>query len=269
MKLFQLIPHSKTSMFEQFTFLFDTKKYSFNPQNLIDISIPLKEGENTVNCYYAEPLSIETIRFGDSFVGSVAEGGSCNYQKVSLTPHGNGTHTECYGHISKEKITINECLKEFLSFATLISIVPSKQKNGDEVILLKEIKEKLGETKCNSLIIRTLPNFLSKKSKHYSNTNPPFLEQNVGKFLSDRGIEHLLIDLPSVDKESDGGVLSVHHAFWNYPKNPRKHCTITELIYVPEQVQDGNYLLNLQIISLEMDASPSKPILYPISQTKN
>lgn len=251
-------------MLKDFTFVFDKKKYSFNPQKPIDISIPLEEGENTVNCYYAEPMKLETISFGDTFVGSVAKGGACNYQKVTLTPHGNGTHTECYGHISKEKITINDCLKAFHFFATLVSISPSKQANGDEVILLKDIKEQLGKSKCKALIIRTLPNKKSKLKKHYSNTNPPYLEANVGDFLVEKGIEHLLIDLPSVDRESDEGVLSVHHRFWSYPQNPRENATITELIYVPNLVQDGDYLLNLQIISLQMDASPSKPILYSI-----
>jgi kynurenine formamidase len=253
-------------MITDFNFTFDNKKYSFNSAKPIDISIPLDAGENRVNCYYAEPIKIETISFGETFVGSVAKGGACNYQKVSLTPHGNGTHTECYGHISKEKVTINQCLNQFHFLATLVSISPSKLPNGDEVILLKDIQEKLGNSKCNTLIIRTLPNNQSKKTHQYSNTNPPYLEPSVGKFLAERGIEHLLLDLPSVDRESDEGVLSVHHGFWNYPKSPRKHCTITELIYVPNTLEDGDYLLNLQIISLEMDASPSKPILYRISE---
>jgi hypothetical protein len=35
---------------------------------------------------------------------------------------------------------------------------------------------------------------------------------------------------------------------------------------VPNKVQDGKYILNLQIAPIENDATPSKPILYKIEQ---
>ncbi|MFM7054031.1 MAG: cyclase family protein, partial [Bacteroidota bacterium] len=60
----------------------------------------------------------------------------------------------------------------------------------------------------------------------------------------------------------DEGRLEAHHAFWQYPDSPRIGTTITELIFVPDHVADGSYLLNLMITSLENDASPSKPVLY-------
>jgi hypothetical protein len=76
--------------------------------------------------------------------------------------------------------------------------------------------------------------------------------------------------LPSVDKEKDEGKLLAHKAFWNVKDvndlnaDARLNCTITEMIYVPDEVLDGAYVLNLQIASFENDASPSKPILYQI-----
>ena len=78
------------------------------------------------------------------------------------------------------------------------------------------------------------------------------------------GIKHLLIDLPSVDKEKDNGELKGHKAFWNYNGKLRKDCTITEFIYVSNKIEDGTYFLNLQIAPFENDATPSKPILYVI-----
>ena len=98
----------------------------------------------------------------------------------------------------------------------------------------------------------------------YSNTNPPFIEANAVEFLVKNGVEHLLIDTPSIDKEKDDGKLLAHHAFWEYPENTQIHRTISELVFVPNHVKDGVYLLNIQIASFESDASPSKPILYEI-----
>ena len=82
--------------------------------------------------------------------------------------------------------------------------------------------------------------------------------------MAEAGVNHLLLDLPSVDREDDGGKLLAHHAFWKYPQATRRQATITELIFVPDSIVDGTYLLNLQIASFENDASPSKPVLYKI-----
>jgi kynurenine formamidase len=114
------------------------------------------------------------------------------------------------------------------------------------------------------LIIRTLPNNPTKLTRQYSGTNPPYLDPEAANWMVEKGIEHLLLDVPSVDREDDGGKLSAHHAFWQYPHNTRLECTITELIYVPASVPDGNYFLNIQIASFENDASPSKPLIFKI-----
>jgi hypothetical protein len=71
-----------------------------------------------------------------------------------------------------------------------------------------------------------------------------------------------LVDIPSVDKEIDGGALAFHHAFWNVPEQPITNRTITELIYVPNEVEDGHYILELQLSNFDNDAAPSRPLLY-------
>lgn len=236
--------------------------YTFNPLEPLDISMPLHGEKPQPECFWAEPVAFETIRVGD-FVGSVAAGGSTNYKRVHLTPHGNGTHTECYGHISADPdATIHNHLKRFLFVAQLITVQLQKQENGDEVVLLEDVEGQLQNVKPEALIIRTLPNTDAKLTRHYSGTNPPYLEHLLGEYLTAIGVEHLLLDLPSVDKEQDEGKLLAHHAFWQYPHNTRRSATITELIYVPDFIEDGLYLLNLQIASLQLDASPSKPVLY-------
>ena len=111
-------------------------------------------------------------------------------------------------------------------------------------------------------MIRTLPNSEEKKTRQYSGTNPAYMTAEAALYLREAGIKHLLLDVPSIDREDDGGKLSAHHAFWNYPTAPRKDCTITELIFVDEKIADGFYLLELQYAAFDNDASPSRPILY-------
>ena len=252
------------------------KTFSVDLDEPLDISIPLCTGEKNVNAYYIPPVKFEPFRFG-SFTGDVNQGGSCNVNNIFFNPHGNGTHTECVGHISKEIITINQCLKKFFFVAKVITISPEKR-NGDLVITIEQIKSEFSRATSpnsepptpDSIIIRTLPNDDDKLTKKYSGINPPYIEEIAAKWMCENGIEHLLLDLPSVDREDDGGKLLAHHAFWKYPQTGgqtsgssiRMNSTITELIYVPNEVVDGIYLLNIQIASFENDASPSKPILF-------
>lgn len=234
----------------------------------IDISIPMGGKNADAKAWYVDSPVIEPVR-ANGFVGSVAEGGSVNFRNIFFNPHGNGTHTECLGHITKEVYSINAHLKEFILEALLISIAPEKKQNGDFVITAQQLREAVGQQTTKALIIRTLPNLQSKKKCDYSSTNPPYMDVACAQALNEIGVEHLLIDLPSVDRESDAGVLAMHHAFWQVPENPQFHKTITELIYVADNVTDGNYLLSLQVAPFENDASPSRPVLYSINTKKS
>ena len=225
----------------------------------IDISLPLKDGNDNPNAWYVPDVKMEAVVMGD-WVGEVKKGGSVNFFNIFFNPHGHGTHTECVGHISKEKESINECVKTYFFTTQLISIEPTQQE-GDLIITRAQIEQVI-EPQTESIIIRTLPNGKDKKNKAYSNTNPPYLEKEAADLLRELDIKHLLIDLPSVDKEQDGGALAAHHAFWNYPNNTRMDCSITELIYVPSSITDGHYLLNLSFAPFHNDASPSRPTLY-------
>jgi arylformamidase len=137
-----------------------------------------------------------------------------------------------------------------------------KKKEDDFVISKKQLQFALGNKKREAIVIRTIPNTTEKLSMQYSNTNPSYLLEDAAIYLREKGVKHLLIDLPSVDKEKDGGELLAHNAFWNTSGKLRLDATITEFIFVPNLVEDGTYFLNLQIASFENDASPSKPILY-------
>jgi kynurenine formamidase len=99
---------------------------------------------------------------------------------------------------------------------------------------------------------------------NYSGTNPPYIESDALSYLISCGVKHFIIDLPSVDREEDEGKLAGHKAFWEYPETLNKNRTISELVYIDNEIIDGFYLLNLQIASFGIDVSPSKPVLYKL-----
>ena len=246
-------------------------EWSVNLEQAIDLSIPLSDGEANPNAFYLPSPVFTPFRAGN-FVGSVAEGGACNCETLTISPHGAGTHTECIGHITTKRITINQCLRQFFALAALVSIAPERLPNGDFAITEAQARAavKTLHVDVTALAIRTLPNDEEKVRRRYSGANPPYLTAEAGEALAVSGIRHLLVDLPSVDREEDGGALQAHHAFWQYGARalyaPRMDATITEMIFAPDSLSDGLYFLNLQIASLESDASPSKPVLYALQE---
>lgn len=243
------------------TFQRGDKTYTADLSKPLDLSIPLRDGAENPNCFWAPMPEFSPVVAGD-FVGSTAQGGVVNFYNVRLNPHGNGTHTECVGHIARERYVLRECLREHHFLAKVVSLYPRKTDDGDRVIFREQVEEVFTANEAEALIIRTLPNDDSKMRVNWSGANPPYVHHEALQFLAENGVEHLLLDLPSVDREEDGGKLLGHRAFWQYPEATRSHCTITEMIFVPNEVRDGLYLLNLQTTSLDLDASPSKPVVF-------
>ena len=252
------------------TLSISNQTYTIDFSQPIDISIPLTNTEDNPIAWYLDKPSIEPVRVGD-WVGKVSEGqSSTNFNTIAFNPHGHGTHTECLGHITRDFYSINDTLNTFVFLAQLITVEPELQEDGDAIITLEQVQKVWKEQQQSAIVIRTLPNALAKKNGKYSHTNPPYLAAEAATFLREHDIKHLLIDLPSVDKEKDEGKLAAHKAFWNVKDvnqvnaDAQFDATITELIYVPDTVADGLYIVNIQIASFVNDASPSKPILYSI-----
>jgi kynurenine formamidase len=229
-------------------------------QRYVDLSIPIsRTGPRAWGLGAAE---IRPYRQGD-FVGSMAAGASVNFNDIAFNPHAHGTHTECLGHITRDIYSVNTHPPKPWMLAALASFAP-ESRGTDRVITLAQVEGSFSGPVPQAVILRTLPNPETKKHEVYSGTNPPYLEASAAAWLARMGVEHLLLDLPSVDREADGGALSAHKAFWGLPDQPRESATITELVYVPDHVVDGTYLLNLQVAPFENDASPSRPLLFPV-----
>ena len=97
-----------------------------------------------------------------------------------------------------------------------------------------------------------------------------FLSIDAMKYIVSLGVKHLLVDTPSVDRLYDDGHLTSHNIFWEttgkkFNKDTQKK-TITEMIFVNDTIEDGTYLINLQIAAFVSDAAPSRPILYKINE---
>ena len=243
----------------------------YNGKNLIadlaaplDISIELGQ----VRCFYAPALIKEPYQEGD-FIGSVKAGAPVNFYNLFINPHGQGTHTESLGHITVDQESVDQQLQKFHFISQLVSVELEEQ-GEDKVLTLDSFKDAFKGELPESIIIRTLPNNDGKKNADYSGTNPPYVGKALMQYWVENGVRHLLLDLPSVDREVDQGLLQAHHIFWNVENGKakdasRSDCTITELVYIPDHIHDGLYLLNIQVPSINCDAVPSKPVIYKLT----
>jgi kynurenine formamidase len=238
------------------------KTYKADLDAPLFISIPLKFNQPGPNCFYAPMPEATPVRAGD-FVGSIDEGGLLNFMNLRINPHGNGTHTECQSHIYPGSLTVHDCLDRSFFLARLISVYPTRRVDGDLVIGASSLMLE-PDPGVEALIIRTLPNDVSKNDRPYSGTNPPYLSEDAVKEIVRMGYRHLLVDVPSLDREEDGGQLLAHKAFWREENMETSKKTVTELIFVPNEIKDGLFLLSIQIAHFVLDVSPSRVALYDL-----
>ena len=203
---------------------------------------------------------------GGDFVGDTRRGGSCNCETVTLNPHGNGTHTECVGHLSTNRIYVADVLTDLFIPSLLVSVELEVDERGAFVGLagLQSGVESTADGRpFRGLVIRTLPNDPAKRSAAWSGSNPPWLDPDAALYIRSLGIDHLLVDTPSLDREDDP-LLTSHRIFWELPSegpvegDPSDGRTVTEMIFVPDEVSDGYYSVNIQIPSFALDAAPSR-----------
>ena len=253
----------------------DGRTYSFQTEKGMDLSISMNP--NGPRAWYVEPMRIEPVRT-EQFLGSVAEGGAVNFRDVYFNPHGHGTHTENVGHIIDTEVPVVRSIGSSHYMAKLVTVELRRKDSSKDVsqdasqdasqgdwVVDEESLEGF-DLNVEALIIRTKPNDHSKTNRQYSGTNFPYLTVGAMQRIIDAGVQHLLIDLPSVDREEDGGALAAHHLFWNVPAEPNFQKTITELIYVPNEIADGMYVLNLQVSNFSNDAAPSRPMLFDLTE---
>lgn len=238
--------------------------HRYDLSTAVDISLHINP-LHAPSAFGLPAASFEPFRVG-GFVGSIEEGGPVRCEIVTLAPHGNGTHTECVGHIAGQRYNVSEFMTDLLDEAELVTVATSVV-DGDAVVTAADLLSSWKKYDTTTLIIRTCPNGESKRTMRWSGGNPPYIHIDAMDLIVKYGIRHLMVDIPSVDREEDQGALVSHHRFWQWPENPRLDCTITELIYVPDSIQDGRYLVMFNVAPFDGDAAPSRPrVMKPMNE---
>lgn len=251
-----------------------------------NLAIPLAFDAGQPRFFGAPPAHREPLSSGD-WIGDTRQGGSCNAAVLTLTPHCNGTHTECIGHVVDQDIPVSSATPENLTGAWLASIEPELAGDAEEldngnlpagqrVITRRQLQEALKNVPARfltAIVLRTLPNDPAKRTRDYGDGSPvPFLTPEAADYLVHCGCDHILVDLPSLDFGEDPE-LRAHRVFFGLPPGSHDYrdskwpgSTITEMIFVDDEAEDGAYLLNLQVPAFLTDAAPSRPLIYRVTE---
>jgi len=244
--------------------------------------------------YFGAPPALARPLELPGFSGRVTRGASCNCSTLTLTPHAHGTHTECVAHLTREPLDAWRVVPAGWMACELVSVSPRAAADGlqgestdpaphpaDRLITRRALEQAWPVHPLvppRALVVRTMSAAPSARDDAPPPTRddaplPAYLTREAAQLLVERGIEHLVVDLPSLDRLADEGRLSAHRVFFGLPpgctelaRAARAACTVTELAHVPGVLADGSYLLQIQVPALAGDAVPSRPLVYRLSQ---
>jgi kynurenine formamidase len=242
----------------------------------VSIAIPLDFEGPQAACFDAPPATSRPLRAGLS----------CNCELLTLAPHCNGTHTECVGHVTEDRVAVSECVQGGLLLALLVTLEPTAAtatqedsnpvpEPGDLLVTASALDAAFrshARAAPRAMILRTAQAAGRGPHHHYRGAAPaPYLSRQAAMWLVDHGIDHVVLDLPSADRAEDGGRLTAHRIFFGLPAGSRRareakrpRASITELAWIEPSVPDGHYLLDLQMPAFRSDAAPSRPLLYAV-----
>lgn len=200
------------------------------------------------------PVSPQTAPFpGDTpfsqdWVLKMAEGGSCNVSRITVSPHV-GTHADAPYHYNEAGHRTHESdLSVYMGEALLVQVPPMP------LISLSFVQE-LDLTGVERVLFYTG----SYPDPNVFNTDFTAIEPEAVRHMAAQGIRLVGLDTPSVDP-ADSKTLDAHRAFFE------TGVYILENLRL-DHVPAGRYeLIALPLLLTDADASPVRAVLRSISK---
>ncbi len=194
--------------------------------------IYFKEGARSPNAFYLSPITSKTVEFEGQFVGDVKRSGSCNVDTLRYVPHAI-THLETSAHILSPDVgppTVKDIPLENLSGVVYLMDLSHLGTTEGESVPWDVVREKLEKIALpvSMLALKTRASLLPR-DYDFSGKDFLSLAPETAKGIHDyrfpldskktvfNRIDCLIVDLPSIDPESDGGKLSAHRNFFGLP----------------------------------------------------
>jgi kynurenine formamidase len=254
----------------------------------VDLSLLLDPAAPGPGFFGADDPRVEVLRAGE-WIGSTAAGGGCNVRVWRVNPHCNGTHTESASHVVDALLPPTTLAVPLLLPALFVRVLAARADASDDArhpvgepddrvidaaALTRALAPHERPWRPPALVVQTQPDAEQARTRRYDGPSPhPYFTREAMQLLRRRGVEHLLVDTPSLDRAHDGGHMIAHRTFWELPPTghapPPAHArarTVSEFVVAPATLAEGHGLLNLQLAAWANDAVPSRPVFMPLLQ---
>lgn len=232
------------------------------------------------NAFHLTPFSSRTVEFEGQFIGDVKRGGSCNVDTLSYVPHGL-THLETSAHLLNPDAhppTVKDIPPESLSgIALLLDLSYLGKEPGGKIPwdAVRPVLEK-NTLPISLLAIKThasiLPQDYDFSSKDFLSLSPETAKGIHDYRLDGNRIDCLILDLPSIDPESDGGKLLAHRNFFGLPltgmdAEDKEKRALVELAWFSD-LQEGYYYVFISPPRFDTNAVTTGILLRPLLEAK-
>ena len=234
----------------------------------------------------APRASARPLRAGDSAAAST-RGASCNCEVITLTPHCNGTHTECVGHLTRERARRQGVIPRRLLLAVLLTSSRSSPATAressdpapraDDLLITRGALERAWPAppaprlQARARDPHAAQRAPTSRTRDYAPRRRRTCRARRRSWLVERGIVHLVSMCPRSTAAAMGAgsprtasSSACRRGAARSLEAAAARSTITELAFVPDALADGWYLLSLQVPALGGDAVPCRPLLYPL-----
>lgn len=231
------------------TLLLKIEDRVFTLQNPISVgrTISLQPQYRSSGAFHLPKFLTSTFEVGD-FIGDMKRGGSCRVDLHRYSPH-NLTHIESSAHIDENGITLDKIDRNKLSgtvfLADLSSII-------SDFVKWEHLIDKFDHTKMDALAIKTSSSLLPQ-DKDFTQSDAMAVHHTTAQKFIDLGIDLIILDLPSMDKETDS-TLASHKIFFESDKTTRSQNVIIELAHF-HNLKEGYYYFVLTPPILQTDAT--------------
>jgi hypothetical protein len=215
------------------------------------------------------------------FSGTVLTGASCNCRNIQLLPHGNGTHSEGVGHLTYDEANVIDVLPKLPMPAVLLRLAALRA--GDCHETADYAPEPNDWLVTQQICAAAWPQAPAPRPsvavlalEPCETAVPPYLTRECTQWLVDRGIEHLIVELPSIDRLRDAGRLTAHRIFFGLPAYAatapaprhsdarRPQATVTELAQIPRELTTRSGFVQWLAPAMLGDAVPTQPLWYDL-----
>ncbi|MFC2155259.1 cyclase family protein [Acidobacteriota bacterium] len=254
----------------------ETKTFHLGQPRTVSREVTFYPETKSVNGFYLPRIESTTFQYKDQFVGDVQKGGSCNVDILRYVPHGL-THIETSAHIlswDERAVTLKDIPPQNLCGLVYLMDLTHLEAKPGQSIDRRDIEARIKKITLpiTMLALKTRASLLPQDTD-FSGKDYLYLHPEAAQAIHDfkPRLHCLILDLPSIDRENDGGQLLAHRYFFGLPRKAhqwvdKEKRTLVELAWFSD-LKEGYYYAVITPPSFQSNAVSTGIFFHPLIES--